>query len=121
VLTAIGGGPRPRMSVAATESMRARGLEPPRGKPHRDLNPARLPVPPHPRLGHRIEPPVAAADLRGGGKQTLSVSPTYRAPESRLSRQGSDFQGRKEGVALDARRSTIPPEIEHRLFPGEGG
>ena len=29
--------------------MRARGLEPPRAEAHRDLNPARLPVPPHPR------------------------------------------------------------------------
>ena len=29
--------------------MRARGLEPPRAEAHRDLNPARLPVPPRPR------------------------------------------------------------------------
>ena len=39
--------------------MRARGLEPPRARAHRNLNPARLPVPPHPR-----EPTVA--DARGG-------------------------------------------------------
>ena len=32
-------------------AMRARGLEPPRAEAHRDLNPARLPVPPRPR-GH---------------------------------------------------------------------
>ena len=30
-------------------AMRMRGLEPPRGCPHTDLNRARLPVPPHPR------------------------------------------------------------------------
>ena len=30
-------------------SMRMRGIEPPRGCPHTDLNRARLPVPPHPR------------------------------------------------------------------------
>ena len=30
-------------------SMRARGVEPPRAEAHRDLNPARLPVPPRPR------------------------------------------------------------------------
>ncbi len=30
-------------------AMRARGVEPPRAEAHRDLNPARLPVPPHPR------------------------------------------------------------------------
>src|SRR5215210_2056706 len=29
--------------------MRMRGLEPPRGYPHTDLNRARLPIPPHPR------------------------------------------------------------------------
>lgn len=29
--------------------VRARGLEPPRDRSHRDLNPARLPIPPHPR------------------------------------------------------------------------
>ena len=28
--------------------MRMRGLEPPRGFPHTDLNRARLPIPPHP-------------------------------------------------------------------------
>jgi hypothetical protein len=31
--------------------MRMRGLEPPRGLPHTDLNRARLPIPPHPRAG----------------------------------------------------------------------
>jgi hypothetical protein len=31
--------------------VRARGLEPPRDRSHRDLNPARLPIPPHPRSG----------------------------------------------------------------------
>ena len=30
-------------------AMRMRGLEPPRGCPHTDLNRARLPIPPHPR------------------------------------------------------------------------
>ena len=29
--------------------MRMRGIEPPRGRPHTDLNRARLPIPPHPR------------------------------------------------------------------------
>jgi hypothetical protein len=33
--------------------MRARGVEPPRAEAHRDLNPARLPVPPRPRTGGR--------------------------------------------------------------------
>jgi hypothetical protein len=39
---------------AVTGTVRARGLEPPRAEAHRDLNPARLPVPPRPR-NPRIE------------------------------------------------------------------
>jgi hypothetical protein len=35
--------------------MRVRGLEPPRALAHRDLNPARMPVPPHPLACSRIE------------------------------------------------------------------
>jgi hypothetical protein len=34
--------------------MRMRGLEPPRGLPHTDLNRARLPIPPHPRAGTQV-------------------------------------------------------------------
>ena len=34
--------------------MRMRGLEPPRGCPHTDLNRARLPIPPHPRGGASV-------------------------------------------------------------------
>ena len=37
-----------------------RGLEPPRGLPHTDLNRARLPIPPHPR-GRQCSPPVLIA------------------------------------------------------------
>jgi hypothetical protein len=40
----------------AKNPMRMRGLEPPRGCPHRHLRPARLPIPPHPRrIGHPIK------------------------------------------------------------------
>ena len=34
---------------AVSREMRARGVEPPRAEAHRDLNPARLPIPPRPR------------------------------------------------------------------------
>jgi len=34
---------------SCSAGMRMRGLEPPRGYPHTDLNRARLPIPPHPR------------------------------------------------------------------------
>jgi hypothetical protein len=39
----------PRETLAKNERVRMRGLEPPRGFPHTDLNRARLPIPPHPR------------------------------------------------------------------------
>ena len=37
--------------VRGRRAMRARGVEPPRAEAHRDLNPARLPVPPRPLEG----------------------------------------------------------------------
>src|SRR6185436_11875328 len=43
-LGAVGGQIAPEMV------MRMRGLEPPRAEAHTDLNRARLPIPPHPRL-----------------------------------------------------------------------
>ena len=43
--------PAARLSCAQTKPVRARGLEPPRAGAHRDLNPARLPVPPRPPEG----------------------------------------------------------------------
>ena len=49
---------------AAQTVMRMRGLEPPRGCPHTDLNRARLPIPPHPRA----ERSVAGRDLRADGR-----------------------------------------------------
>src|SRR4051794_17024254 len=39
--------------------MRMRGLEPPRGFPHTDLNRARLPIPPHPRGRTSLAVPFA--------------------------------------------------------------
>src|SRR3954453_12695653 len=38
--------------------MRMRGLEPPRGYPHTDLNRARLPIPPHPRAALIVAEPA---------------------------------------------------------------
>src|SRR5262245_14081022 len=50
-------------------AMRMRGLEPPRGCPHTDLNRARLPIPPHPRgrqcsRGCRARPGENARTMR---------------------------------------------------------
>jgi hypothetical protein len=64
---------------------------------------------------------LAAADLPGGGSRPLLVRSTP-IPQKVVGREAPGLSGvKEEGVALDARRSTIPPEIEHRLFPGEGG
>ena len=43
------GAARKRPVLQDLYAMRMRGLEPPRGFPHTDLNRARLPIPPHPR------------------------------------------------------------------------
>jgi hypothetical protein len=41
--------------------------------------------------------------------------------EKVIGREAPGLFDEEEGVALDARRPTIPPVIERRLFPGEGG
>src|SRR2546423_4184607 len=46
--------------------MRMRGLEPPRGLPHTDLNRARLPIPPHPRAGRIVASVLLVAALATG-------------------------------------------------------
>jgi hypothetical protein len=38
-----------QVTAMTCPAVRMRGLEPPRGFPHGDLNAARLPIPPHPR------------------------------------------------------------------------
>jgi hypothetical protein len=51
-----------RRNPCKRRAMRMRGLEPPRGLPHTDLNRARLPIPPHPR-GRPNSSRAAAAQL----------------------------------------------------------
>src|SRR4051794_41966729 len=52
-----------------------RGLEPPRGCPHGDLNAARLPIPPHPRAASECSqrPRAAAVRPRTLQKRTSGV------------------------------------------------
>src|SRR3954447_8931756 len=68
--------------------MRMRGLEPPRGFPHTDLNRARLPIPPHPRGAANDDSngSVAKLDLpeppssRGLGRRPLTAETGVRIP-----------------------------------------
>jgi hypothetical protein len=68
--------------------MRMRGLEPPRGFPHTDLNRARLPIPPHPRgaADDDSNGSVAKLDLpeppssRGLGRRPLTAETGVRIP-----------------------------------------
>ena len=53
--------------------VRMRGLEPPRGCPHTDLNRARLPIPPHPRGRAILAYPAARASSRSRKRSTSSV------------------------------------------------
>src|SRR3954451_16532620 len=86
--------------------MRMRGLEPPRGFPHTDLNRARLPIPPHPRGAANDDSngSVAKLDLpeppssRGLGRRPLTAETGVRIPVAVLDRGPktsalSPFQG----------------------------
>ena len=66
----------PAARASVKRVMRVRGLEPPRALAHRVLNPARIPVPPHPLVGSRIEP-------RGYARRM--ATPEERERESRES------------------------------------
>ena len=49
--------------------VRMRGLEPPRGLPHNDLNVARLPIPPHPHTSGPLNQfSIAGYGLAGGAE-----------------------------------------------------
>jgi hypothetical protein len=58
---------RPKPRISSHFLMRMRGLEPPPGYPDTDLNRARLPIPPHPRIG-------------GGSGHILAARPTAVGP-----------------------------------------
>jgi hypothetical protein len=54
--------------------VRMRGLEPPPGLPDTDLNRARLPIPPHPRVGERAK----ISHRRGAGRAAGSYLTSSR-------------------------------------------
>ena len=54
--------------------MRMRGLEPPRGLPHTDLNRARLPIPPHPRGRASLAAVVRRSQFAHESRAQSSVS-----------------------------------------------
>src|SRR3954465_3434549 len=72
----------------ACSAMRMRGLEPPRGFPHTDLNRARLPIPPHPRGAADDDSNGSIAKLelpeppssRGLGRRPLTAETGVRIP-----------------------------------------
>jgi hypothetical protein len=77
--------------VLTHHMMRMRGLEPPPGFPDTDLNRARLPIPPHPRVGRSEDiAPSAFASLgrvayaplssRGLGRRPLMAETRVRIP-----------------------------------------
>src|SRR5439155_26866020 len=56
-------------------AMRMRGLEPPRGCPHTDLNRARLPIPPHPRGKRDSVAPGLARTETGAASAARAIVP----------------------------------------------
>src|SRR3954447_18448683 len=75
-------------AAAGERPMRMRGLEPPRGFPHTDLNRARLPIPPHPRGAGADDSNGSVAKLalpwppssRGLGRRPLTAETGVRIP-----------------------------------------
>ena len=62
-------GPVNRPAVELLRLVRMRGLEPPRCHHHRLLRPARLPVPPHPRMERVV---IMRTGLEGVNREELS-------------------------------------------------
>ena len=95
--------------------MRARGIEPPRAEAHRDLNPARLPVPPRPPDGQHRQAVV----------QVLPTVPnpaynTYRGTESsggnveNRGRSDEDGPGRNRTSARRFEPAALSTELRGR-------
>ena len=72
-------------------AMRARGVEPPRAEAHRDLNPARLPVPPRPRT---LRASAAVVVVRGAAAGRATI--TARAGVPRLPYRVDDQTGERD-------------------------
>ena len=64
--------------------VRARGLEPPRELPHRDLNPARLPIPPHPLSGTFSHHETSAGENSYCNRGLCGGSPGIRTQNLRV-------------------------------------
>ncbi len=80
--------------------VRMRGLEPPRGCPHGDLNAARLPIPPHPRecSGGDTSAPTAAALKRSGRCTAPGSAPAGPRPHAVRSRQPASWPAAVAGM-----------------------
>src|SRR6266851_682386 len=84
--------PKPRGTA-----MRMRGLEPPRGYPHTDLNRARLPIPPHPRGGDSVPSGLAAFSLRvevPKCEELTAIASPRDAPEERRADKAAECDRR---------------------------
>ncbi len=86
--------------------VRARGLEPPRAEAHRDLNPARLPVPPRPRAAtaYRRRATRPRSGRRLSGRLALGGEPELAQVEREVVRQALLVEPLDPG-----RRAVSPP------------
>src|SRR3954468_4407581 len=101
-----------RAPAADEVAMRMRGLEPPRGFPHTDLNRARLPIPPHPRGGASVAVPL--------GPETGSPHLRDRARARACGPRGQRKHGGDRDAESASARRGVRPARHARLLVVRG-
>src|SRR5712692_1012684 len=92
--------------------MRMRGLEPPRGCPHTDLNRARLPIPPHPRVTGIVAGPLEKPSTEAGFARLRHAAVVLQAPPEKVEPEGRLSPATPRGCPhtdLNRARLPIPP------------
>jgi hypothetical protein len=109
--------------AAILHQLRMRGIEPPRGCPHRHLKPARLPIPPHP-LGMPSRGDSDPHKLLPGGASVKCVRPGARRTRERGDLGGPSYSSSvlsaPQGVARRHRRSSAWKRGFALASPGGG-
>ena len=115
-----------RSRIPRDPAMRMRGLEPPRGCPHTDLNRARLPIPPHPRAADIIAgAPNGSLGARDPTESVRTMAGVLRLALIAVLALPALVRGRRDGCrrpvagrsSRSSSRSTQPPLAARRPGP----